>query len=188
MRLDLTSLRSALAALEKSLGFLNSELAENADLREQFRAAAVQAFEFTHELAFKMLKRQLEQMAADPAAIDKMAYMDVVRSGAEAGLIADVARFRDYREKRNITSHTYDQSQGRTDRGRFERFSGRRSPSAGGIGAAQPCSRLMRVRASCTMCSAFWPSMCRTVRSGRSARASRNGKGVLRPRSGDPRR
>jgi len=110
MRLDLTSLRSALAALEKSLGFLNSELAENADLREQFRAAAVQAFEFTHELAFKMLKRQLEQMAADPAEIDKMAYMDLVRSGAEAGLIADVARFRDYWEKRNITSHTYDQT------------------------------------------------------------------------------
>ena len=108
--LDLTSLRSALAALDKSIGFLNSELAENRDLREQFRAAALQAFEFTHELAFKMLKRQLAQMTADPAAIDKMAYMDVVRSGAEAGLITDVARFRDYREKRNITSHTYDQA------------------------------------------------------------------------------
>jgi nucleotidyltransferase substrate binding protein (TIGR01987 family) len=110
MNLDLTSLRNALAALEKSMGFLDSELAENADLREQFRAAAVQAFEFTHELAFKMLKRQLARMAADPSAIDKMAYMDVVRSGAEAGLIADVARFRDYREKRNLTSHTYNQS------------------------------------------------------------------------------
>jgi nucleotidyltransferase substrate binding protein (TIGR01987 family) len=110
MKLDLTSLRSALAALEKSLGFLNSELAENRDLREQFRAAAVQAFEFTHELAFKMLKRQLGRMTADPAAIDQMAYMDVVRTGAQAGLVADVARFRDYREKRNITSHTYDQA------------------------------------------------------------------------------
>jgi nucleotidyltransferase substrate binding protein (TIGR01987 family) len=111
MNLDLTSLRSALAALEKSIGFLHSELAENADLREQFRAAAVQAFEFTHELAFKMLKRQLERMAADPAAVDQMAYMDVVRSGAEAGLIADVARFRDYREKRNISGHTCDQAE-----------------------------------------------------------------------------
>lgn len=110
MRLDLTSLRSTLVALEKSIGFLNSELAENRDLREQFRAAAVQAFEFTHELAFKMLKRQLRQMTADPNAIDRMAYMDVVRSGAEAGLVADVARFRDYREKRNITSHAYDQA------------------------------------------------------------------------------
>jgi len=106
--LDVTSLRDALAALEKSLHFLSSPLAENADLREQFRNSAIQCFEFTHEQAFKMLKRQLEQMAADPASVDTMAYMDLVRSGAEAGLVADVARFRDYREKRNITSHTYD--------------------------------------------------------------------------------
>lgn len=111
MRLDLTSLRDALAALEKSLQFLNSELAKNADLREQFRNSAIQCFEFTHELAFRMLKRQLERMSADPAGVDTMSYMDIVRSGAEAGLVADVARFRDYREKRNITSHTYNVAQ-----------------------------------------------------------------------------
>ncbi len=111
MKLDLTSLRDALAALERSLHFLSSEMAKNADLREQFRNSAIQCFEFTHELAFKMLKRQLERMAADPAGVDTMAYMDLVRSGAEAGLVADVARFRDYREKRNITSHTYDVAQ-----------------------------------------------------------------------------
>lgn len=111
MKLDLTSLRDALAALEKSLHFLSSEMAKNADLREQFRNSAIQCFEFTHELAFKMIKRQLERMSADPASVDTMAYMDVVRSGAEAGLVADVARFRDYREKLNITSHTYDAAQ-----------------------------------------------------------------------------
>lgn len=108
MALDLSSLRDALAALEKSLRFLSSDLARDADLREQFRNSAIQCFEFTHELAFRMLKRQLEQMAADPSGVDTMAYMDVIRSGAEAGLVPDVARFRDYREKRNITSHTYD--------------------------------------------------------------------------------
>jgi len=111
MKLDLTSLREALAALEKSLHFLSSEMAKDTDLREQFRNSAIQCFEFTHELAFKMLKRQLERMTADPASVDTMAYMDIVRSGAEAGLVADVARFRDYREKRNITSHTYDAAQ-----------------------------------------------------------------------------
>ena len=111
MKLDLTSLRDALAALERSLHFLSSEMAENADLREQFRNSAIQCFEFTHELAFRMMKRQLERMTADPASVDTMAYMDIVRSGAEAGFVADVARFRDYREKRNITSHTYDEAQ-----------------------------------------------------------------------------
>ncbi len=109
MTIDVSSLRNALTALEKSLKFLASDMARDPDLREQFRAAAIQAFEFTYELAFKMLKRQLEQMSADPAAIDTMGYMDVIRTGAEAGLIADIARYRDYREKRNITSHTYDQ-------------------------------------------------------------------------------
>ena len=110
MTLDVSSLRIALTALEKSLNFLASDMAKDPDLHEQFRAAAIQAFEFTHELAFKMLKRQLEQMSADPAAIDTMGYMDVIRTGAEAGLVQDIARYRDYREKRNITSHTYDQA------------------------------------------------------------------------------
>jgi nucleotidyltransferase substrate binding protein (TIGR01987 family) len=108
MALDISPLRSAYTALGKSLGYLYSELADDPNLREQFRAASIQAFEFTHELGFKMLKRQLEQMAADPATVDKMTYMEVIRSGAEAGLVADVARFKNYRDKRNITSHTYD--------------------------------------------------------------------------------
>lgn len=109
MALDLSSLRDAFASLEKSLGFLFSDMAKNADLREQFRNSSIQCFEFTHELAFKMLKRQLELMTADPSSVDTMAYMDIVRSGAEAGLIADVERFRDYRAKRNITSHAYNE-------------------------------------------------------------------------------
>jgi len=37
VKLDLTSLRDALAALERSLHFLSSEMAENADLRDAFR-------------------------------------------------------------------------------------------------------------------------------------------------------
>jgi nucleotidyltransferase substrate binding protein (TIGR01987 family) len=107
MALDLSSLRSAFASLEKSLGFLFSDMAKDANLREQFRNSSIQCFEFTHELAFKMLKRQLELMTADPASVDTMVYMDIVRSGAEAGLITNVERFRDYRVKRNITSHAY---------------------------------------------------------------------------------
>lgn len=111
MNLDLTSFRDAVAALERSMTFLASESAKKDPmLREQFRNSAIQCFEFAHELAFKMLKRQLEQMVADPAAVDKMTYMDIIRSAAEAGLIEDVGRFKDYRDKRNITSHTYNQA------------------------------------------------------------------------------
>lgn len=107
MKLELTALRNAIGALEKSLGYLRSDLARDRDLRDQFRAASIQGFEFTYEVAHKMIKRQLEQIAASPALVDSMTYMQLIRSAAESGLIADVARFKDYRDKRNITSHTY---------------------------------------------------------------------------------
>lgn len=110
MKLEVTALRDAIAALEKSVAYLRSDLARDRDLRDQFRAASIQGFEFTYEVAHKMIKRQLEQIAASPVLVDGMTYMQLVRSAAEAGLIADVARFKDYRDKRNITSHTYNPS------------------------------------------------------------------------------
>ena len=110
MYLDLSHLEKAVSQLATSLGYLNSDLARNdRGLRVQFRAAAIQAFEFTYELAVKMLRRQLEQIVANPAELRAMAFMDLVRTGAEAGLVEDVGRYRLYREKRNITSHAYDE-------------------------------------------------------------------------------
>ena len=109
MKLDFSSLENALGQLEKSLAYLNSELGQsNPDLREQFRAAAIQAFEYTYELSIKMLRRQLEQIVAYPAGLRQMAFMDVVRSGFEAGLVKQVPLFKVFKEMRNITSHTYD--------------------------------------------------------------------------------
>ena len=110
MVLDLTHLEKAVQQLEKSLKYLKSDLAlSDSDLREQFRAATIQAFEFTYELAVKMLRRQLEQIVPSPAELRALAFMDLIRTGAEAGLVDDVARYRIYREKRNIKSHTYDE-------------------------------------------------------------------------------
>lgn len=106
--LDVSALRNALAALMRSHGYLHSALAKDPGLYEQFRAACIQSFEFTYDLAYKMLKRQLEVLSPNPGEVDQMTFMQVIRTGAEAGLLSEVARFRNYREKRNITSHTYD--------------------------------------------------------------------------------
>ena len=108
MLLDLSSLRDALAALNASLGYLESALAGDPGLKDQFRAAAIQAFEFTYELAFKFMKRQLEQIVPVPSSVDEMTFMQVVRAAADAGLVTDVSQFHVYRETRNITSHSYD--------------------------------------------------------------------------------
>lgn len=57
-----------------------------------------------------MLRRQLEQIAANPAEIREMVFMDMIRTGAEAGLVRQVPSYRVFREMRNMTSHTYDEA------------------------------------------------------------------------------
>ena len=111
MKLYLKSFEKSLGQLEKSLSYLKSELARNdEELRKQFRAASIQAFEYTYEQSVKMLRRQLEQILANPGELREMAFMDLIRTAAGAGLVKDVAAFRVYREMRNITSHTYDEN------------------------------------------------------------------------------
>ncbi|MDY6850376.1 MAG: HI0074 family nucleotidyltransferase substrate-binding subunit [Thermodesulfobacteriota bacterium] len=111
MKLDISPFEKALSQLERSLEYLHSDLAESDDgLREQFRAATIQAFEFSYELGTKMLRRQLEQITPNPAEIRSLAFMDMVRTGAEAGLVRQVPQYRIFREKRNMTSHTYDEA------------------------------------------------------------------------------
>lgn len=73
--LDLSSLRHALAALNVSLRYLDSDLAADPGLEDQFRAAAIQGFEFTYELAYKFMKRPLEQIVPVPSAVDEMTFM-----------------------------------------------------------------------------------------------------------------
>jgi len=109
MNLDYSPFEKALAQLEKSLSFYNSDMAEkNPDLKEQFRAAVIQAFEYTYELSYKMIRRQLSQIVSNPGELKEMSYMDLIRTGKEAGLVSDAPKYREFREKRNITSHTYD--------------------------------------------------------------------------------
>jgi nucleotidyltransferase substrate binding protein (TIGR01987 family) len=107
--LDLTPLRKACTALEESLQYLRSDLARDPGLRRQFRAAAIQAFEFTYDIAYKMLTRQLEQISENPSEIDRLTYMQLIRAAAEAGLVTNVQGFQIYRDRRNITSHAYDE-------------------------------------------------------------------------------
>ncbi len=108
--LDLTPLDNAIAQLEEALDFHGSDLAaEQPRLRLQLRAAAIQAFEFTYELSFKMLGRYLEQVMPNPAAVDKMPFKDLIREALGRGLLAaDVDAWERFRKFRGTTSHTYD--------------------------------------------------------------------------------
>jgi nucleotidyltransferase substrate binding protein (TIGR01987 family) len=109
MKLDITPIQKALAQLEKSLAFYHSDIArKDPEIREQFRAACIQAFEFNYELAYKFIRRQLAQIVPSPQSLVQMAFPDLIRSAADAGMIPDVKRFLIYRDKRNLSSHAYD--------------------------------------------------------------------------------
>ena len=102
MILDLTALEKATASLEKAL---RRSVRVPAD--EEVRDAVIQRFEYTFELCWKMLKRRIEADAAVPSDVDAMSFHALMRDAAERGLVDDVTRWLEYREQRNITSHTY---------------------------------------------------------------------------------
>lgn len=107
--LDLTSLRAAVLALGNALDVTASPEFKLADprWRDTLVAGVVQHFEFTFELCWKTLKRQLEQELPSPTMLESMHYRDLIRLGHERGLIVNVLDWFDFRELRNITSHTY---------------------------------------------------------------------------------
>ena len=109
MKLDYSALEDAIAQLQRSFDYLHGELARtDSGLREQFRAATIQAFEFTYELAVKMIHRQLAQISANPDTLREMDFADRMRDAADAGIVRDALPYVRYRELRNKTSHTYD--------------------------------------------------------------------------------
>ena len=110
MNIDFSPLANAISQLEKSIAFATSEMAENdKDLFEQFRNSVIQCFEFTYELSHKMLKRYLEETAANPEEIDLSTFQNLIRIGNEKGLLrSDWTVWRDYRHARSNSSHTYD--------------------------------------------------------------------------------
>jgi nucleotidyltransferase substrate binding protein (TIGR01987 family) len=110
MNLDYSSLANAIGQLEKSIRFAKSDMAQqNDDLFEQLRNSVIQCFEFTYELSWKMLKRYLEETAANPDEIDTGAFQNLIRMGNEQGLLrSDWLRWKTYRQARTNSSHTYD--------------------------------------------------------------------------------
>jgi nucleotidyltransferase substrate binding protein (TIGR01987 family) len=105
MTLDLTALENAVARFDEGLTVLG-ERPEDTLVRD----GVIQRFEFTYELAHKMLKRYLETTSANPAQFDGMAFADLIRTASEQGLLlSGWDAWRDYRHARSLTSHTYDE-------------------------------------------------------------------------------
>lgn len=111
MKLDLTPLEDAVAQLEESLDIYNSDLVlDPPHLKRHLRAAVIQAFEFTYELSFKMVKRYMRLASANPAEIDELAFNDVIREAYKQTLLrSELPEWLEFRRNRGTTSHTYNE-------------------------------------------------------------------------------
>ena len=105
MALDFTQLTNAIARLGETVALYRQDASN-----EIVRDALIQRFEFTYDLAHKMVKRTLELIVADPAEIIRMSFPTLIRTADEYGLVkSGWPVWHNFREMRNITSHTYDQ-------------------------------------------------------------------------------
>ncbi len=111
MKLDLTPLEDAVAQLEDGLVQYDSDIVrEFPQIRNQMRAGAIQAFEFTYELSVGMIKRYLEQVSVNPAEIDELSFQDLIRRAGQQGLLrSELEAWMRYRASRGTTSHIYNE-------------------------------------------------------------------------------
>ena len=106
--IDLSPLRKALAALNEALAFWTAQ-SDGTPLKPHLRSAVIQSFEFTYELSVRLLRRVLIERAESADRINDLSFNDVLRAASDAGLMPDAARWREWREMRNATSHAYDE-------------------------------------------------------------------------------
>lgn len=107
--LDFQSLDKAIAQLDA--GLRESQAAPESEL---LRDGVIQRFEYTYELAWKMLKRYLEATLPNPEEVDGMSFQTLIRTGSEQGmLLSGWDEWVRYRKARGTTSHTYDEEKAR---------------------------------------------------------------------------
>jgi nucleotidyltransferase substrate binding protein (TIGR01987 family) len=96
-RLDLSSFKKAVASLDAAL---------SRDKDEFIRDSVIQRFEYTYELSWKFLARQLE-IDVGSEAVDRLSRRDLYRLGVEKGFLRDASAWFEYHTARNTTSHSY---------------------------------------------------------------------------------
>ena len=106
--IDLTPLRNALALLREASEFWVAQ-SEASPLKRHLRSAVIQSFEFTYDLSIRMLRRVLIERSPAADSVVDLSFNDLLRKGADAGLLIDPAAWRAWREMRNATSHAYDE-------------------------------------------------------------------------------
>ena len=108
MSLHLDSLAKSINILERSLEVASTLNTSDENLQETVRAGVVHNFEVAYEQSSKMIRRWLKENIVDTSG-EGITQRNIFRLGAENQLISDSERWMEYREARNLTSHTYNE-------------------------------------------------------------------------------
>lgn len=94
--ISFTAIHKALSSLERAL---------QQEKNEFTRDAAIQRFEYSYELTWKLLKRCLKEFYG----IDEGNIKNLYRHAYKNKLIENIDAWFDYHSARNLTSHTYNE-------------------------------------------------------------------------------
>lgn len=100
--MDISALQNALKSLKDAYSEYNKT--EN----EYVRDSVIQRFEYTYALAIKFIQRYIELNIPNQEDLSTLTFNQLIRQANEMGiLLNDLEQWIIYRQKRNITSHTY---------------------------------------------------------------------------------
>ncbi len=91
----LADLKNSLARLQESLGLEETLIVKD---------ASIQRFEFTFELAWKLMQAVVRFKDAKTTG----SVRDSIRTAAQLGIVSDPKPWFDFHDARNQTTHTYD--------------------------------------------------------------------------------
>ena len=110
MGLELDSLRKALASLDSALRLHAEKHGESRELELALRDSVVQRFEYTYEMCWKFMQRWLTDNVGPELAQPLYSRKELFRLAARRGLIADPQPWFIFGEARNVSAHTYNET------------------------------------------------------------------------------
>ncbi len=99
----LNNYRKALNRLTQAVRIVAGQMGSEEEIDDLLKEGLIQRFEYTHELAWKVMKDYAEYQGYT----DIRGSRDAIRKAFEMGLITD-KRWMESIEDRNMTSHNYD--------------------------------------------------------------------------------
>lgn len=89
------------------------EIIERYDIEKDdnaIRDALIQRFEYTYDLSIKMIKRYLKDLSSLSINVNSLTFNELIREALQAELLkGNLEDWIEYRNKRNLTPHTYDE-------------------------------------------------------------------------------